>query len=566
MIKSMLPNHQPYQSRQQPALTLNALKPWQQMRWQIMLVCVILASVPLVLVEFITLPRVIDQAEQQIFAQLDSVTELKHDQIRTWIADSYTVISILLSSPVTREIGDFLAIPTPSAQQQESINTLLRVAVEHFDEDASHVGEVQKHLFSEYLVYSPEGRILAASDPMQLGKVVTTKPYFLPSLTSDTLHPPFYPPGEEHFAIFITQRIFDDQDKLLGVLAAHCNPDILDGLMLQRAGLGKSGETYLISKEGNYFLTPSRFNGYPLIHSYRSLGIDAGLAGNNGHDIYVNYENPPQYVMGVYRWVPELHAALLSEIKEEEAMQAVALVEGTSITVAIAIALFAALLGLFFATRIAAPIRSLTQAAMQIAQGDYEQRTTITTRNEIGVLARSFESMAAQVKQLVEELEQRVAARTNDLQSALQQREQTVTELQESLAIRDQLNMTIRELSSPVLPLIDGVIVVPLIGVIDSQRAQMLMSEVLNHIKRSHAHIVIIDVTGVPIIDTQVAQALVHTATAAVLLGARPILVGIRPEMAQTLVSLGVDLKVLEPHADLHSAILLALGPYSKSR
>lgn len=562
----MFPNQQLSQTAKHSTSASTALPLLRQLRWQILIVFVLLAILPILVVEIITLPRVMEQAETQVFQQLDSVAQLKGDQIQSWISNSHIALDLLLVGPMSEEVKAFLKTPQPTPQQQERINGMLQSAVATIHERQGSTHLHHDTLFTGYFIYTPEGRIVATSDPLQQGQSIVATQYFTSSLEADMMHAPFYAAGSENFSIFVTHRIFDDQGTLLGIMVAQSNTDILSEMMLQRTGMGESGETYLVSKENNYLLTPSRFQGYPMTRAYRSQGIDEGLSGSNGHAVYQNYEREPALVLGSYRWIPELHVALVAEVKDQEALKSIDLVERVSITVAIVVALLVGLLSLFLAGRIGTPISRLTQAAIQIAQGDLDKRVSVKSTNEIGVLASSFNSMAGRVKQLVEELEQRVAARTNDLQTALQQREQTVTELQESLAIRDQLNMTIRELSSPVLPLIDGVIVIPLIGVIDSQRAQMLMSEVLSHIKRSHAHIVIIDVTGVPIIDTQVAQALVHTATAAVLLGARPILVGIRPEIAQTLVSLGVDLKVFEPQADLRSAILLALGRYSKGR
>ena len=95
----------------------------------------------------------------------------------------------------------------------------------------------------------------------------------------------------------------------------------------------------------------------------------------------------------------------------------------------------------------------------------------------------------------------------------------------------------------------------PLSGVIDTTRATLLMQSLLWAIEQHSAETVIMDVTGVPIIDTQVARALLQTAGAARLLGAQTILVGLRPELAQTIVGLGVTFTNLVTRADLQSGI-----------
>ena len=117
------------------------------------------------------------------------------------------------------------------------------------------------------------------------------------------------------------------------------------------------------------------------------------------------------------------------------------------------------------------------------------------------------------------------------------------------------LSQTIRELGCPIIPLMSGVLLVPLIGAIDSQRAQQIISAVLEAIAGQRAQTVFLDVTGVPIVDTQVASSLIQTARAAMLLGARVAMVGIRPEIAQSIVGLGIDLSHLKMYSDLASAI-----------
>jgi len=118
----------------------------------------------------------------------------------------------------------------------------------------------------------------------------------------------------------------------------------------------------------------------------------------------------------------------------------------------------------------------------------------------------------------------------------------------------------LRELSTPLIPILDGVVAMPLIGAIDSARAQQIMETLLEGIGEKRASIAILDITGVRVVDTQVANALIRTAQAAQLLGARVILTGITPEVAQTLVQLGIDLRSVATRSTLQSGIAYALA------
>jgi rsbT co-antagonist protein RsbR len=113
----------------------------------------------------------------------------------------------------------------------------------------------------------------------------------------------------------------------------------------------------------------------------------------------------------------------------------------------------------------------------------------------------------------------------------------------------------LQELSTPVIPITDQVLVLPLVGAIDSRRAQQVLAAVLDQLAASHAQIVFLDITGVPIIDTQVAHALIQTSQAVQLLGARLVLTGIRPEVAQALVGLGVELGAIVTYSTLQRGL-----------
>ena len=121
------------------------------------------------------------------------------------------------------------------------------------------------------------------------------------------------------------------------------------------------------------------------------------------------------------------------------------------------------------------------------------------------------------------------------------------------------------ELSTPVVKLWDGVLALPMIGTLDSARTQVVMESLLQRIVETGAEIAIIDITGVPTVDTLTAQHLIKTVTAARLMGADCIISGIRPQIAQTIVHLGVDLADVSTKATLADAFRLALGRTGQS-
>ncbi|MES3036851.1 MAG: STAS domain-containing protein [Bdellovibrionota bacterium] len=121
------------------------------------------------------------------------------------------------------------------------------------------------------------------------------------------------------------------------------------------------------------------------------------------------------------------------------------------------------------------------------------------------------------------------------------------------------------ELSTPVVKLWDGILALPMIGTLDSNRTQVVMESLLEKIMETGSEVAIIDITGVPTVDTLVAQHLIKTVTAARLMGAECIISGIRPQIAATIVHLGVELGNIATKATLADAFILALSRTGKN-
>jgi anti-anti-sigma regulatory factor len=190
------------------------------------------------------------------------------------------------------------------------------------------------------------------------------------------------------------------------------------------------------------------------------------------------------------------------------------------------------------------------QVLAKVAAGNLDQRVTVATEDdalahlEMGINFLLMDLRAS---------EKSNRGKTDTLQ-------QQKAELQQQLELIGNQSRALIELSTPVLELWDGVVAVPLIGTIDTARAQQLLENLLNAINRVHAAVVIIDITGVPIVDNPVANHFIKTVQACRMLGSEVILTGVSPPIAQTLVKLGVDLADLETRGSLQAGISHALA------
>ena len=255
-------------------------------------------------------------------------------------------------------------------------------------------------------------------------------------------------------------------------------------------------------------------------------------------------------------------AQAIAQGKARRAQRAeAALLESTtsSMWLVLAIAVLALVVAvawcLFFPTHLMRPIAVLQAATSRLASGDLSARVGLKRADELGVLGQHFDEMALMIQQRTCDLEEQ----HKHANMARVEAEAARAETAEQLATIEQQRTVIREMSVPVLPLSQSALVLPLIGALDSERMRMVQEQVLRSIEQSSARYLILDITGVPIVDTAVAQGLIMVMQATRLLGAEVVLVGIRPEVAQAVVGLGIHLGDMVTRSSLQSGIAFVL-------
>ncbi len=168
------------------------------------------------------------------------------------------------------------------------------------------------------------------------------------------------------------------------------------------------------------------------------------------------------------------------------------------------------------------------------------------------------ETLARQLTQANQDLETRIAERTAALQAALAESEQRQAALAAALAENERQRREIQAMSVPVLAVRDGMLVMPLIGALDGERIALAQQRALQAIEQAQGRLLLLDITGVPFLDQTAADGLIALAQSARLLGAQVVLIGVSPEVAQTLVSLGIDLSNLQIARDLRDVVTRA--------
>ncbi|WP_129633140.1 STAS domain-containing protein [Candidatus Oscillochloris fontis] len=166
-------------------------------------------------------------------------------------------------------------------------------------------------------------------------------------------------------------------------------------------------------------------------------------------------------------------------------------------------------------------------------------------------LSQQREQQLAENQHLLEQQE----VLNRELRKSLEQVRQREQELRTEQAHNQDLMRTVDELVAPIIPITDEIVVAPLVGTFNQARLTVLADDLLNHVGRQHIRVIILDVTGLLTFDTATAQALLMVMESCRLMGTETILVGVQPEIAQTIIGLGIDLRHITTRATLQEAI-----------
>ncbi|MCC7207073.1 MAG: PAS domain S-box protein [Anaerolineae bacterium] len=358
--------------------------------WMLTLVVVALAVAPMTIVTSLVIDQADSQARHHAAAHLESVAEIKRSETQAWLNHQATILSVILADPAESQAAYRVLTRQASEAESAAFRTVLEGQLD------------AQTAFGELFLYGTDGRIVLSTTDRQIGKIVAGQPYFAPSLSALHIQPPYYEVFTGDLNVVISRPVHRPSGSLVGVLAGRLKLDELSRMMLQRTGLGATGETYLVSAQSNYLVTNSRFEGYPASRAYHSQGIDRALDGNDGTGIYEDYRGVE--VVGAYRWLPELQSALLAEMNVSEALAEsyhMRAITGRLVFLASAGAI---IIGLLVTLRIARPIMALRTAAVAIAAGDYARRARVRRHDEVGQLAMAFNTMTQRLVQTIGEL------------------------------------------------------------------------------------------------------------------------------------------------------------------
>ncbi len=353
--------------------------------------------------------RATDDLTGSIYERLDAVVENKTASLNRWL-DEQTRNAVLVGAlPGFGDDARVFLDPASAATDRTTAEARLR---ETLDTMVTKTADAR-----EIFILDLDGNIRLSTVPGLEGVAQADQPYFQRGVSHTTIQNIYNSPLTGGPTITVATPLFDANGggRRVGVVAANLQLDRLDGIILESAGLGETGQTYLLGTDSRF--VHERMNTGAFANGVHSSGIDAALAGTNGQGLYSDYRGVP--VIGVYEWLPARDAAIVAEISQDEAFQSargLALVVGI---VGLVSALLLAVAIWLVARRVTRPLLELAGVASRVQAGDLEATARVSSTDEVGTLAVAFNDMTAQLRQNVETLERRVDERTAELTSAL---------------------------------------------------------------------------------------------------------------------------------------------------
>lgn len=341
---------------------------------------------------------------ENAFNALNSVAVLKSNAIHEWLQVLQTNLPLAFENQDVRD-GVFALLEND--ENYVLSQPQLRRQLSAFKDKTGY--------FVEIFVLDRNGRVVLSTDGAQEGKIHKTQDFFQNGLTGQFVSSPIYEVSFNNYSITFSEPVQTANGTVSGVLAGRANLSRLSEIMEQETALGDFGETYLVSS--NFAaLTTLKNTDFELGQTYvRTQGVSESLKSKtDGAAKYVDYAGNDTF--GVYKLVPELQIALIAEHQERDALEPATHVVQVSFAVIIIGTVLSLVLAVIFTGTITGPIDNLVKVAQNvIGNNNLDIRADVTRNDEIGVLARAFNTMTEQLRIFIGTLEQHVQIRTQAL-------------------------------------------------------------------------------------------------------------------------------------------------------
>jgi GAF domain-containing protein/HAMP domain-containing protein len=376
---------------------------------------VLLVILPLIVVGTLTYFEAQRTLRENVLNNLTTMVILKEQEINRWVQAMEEDVQLLAAGPSLQQWAGAL-LADPAAETSEAATA--------YEDLQAYLDQVlaQKPDFAEILVLEAmEGEVVLSTNRAHEGGSEATSPFFTEGIKATYVQNVYSSPSLGRSTVTIATPLVEEAGtsgltaggEAIGVLAVHLDLARLDAIVLERGRFGPALETYVVDPLGALVaadvVSPEAF-----AHEVHTQAMDAVLLHReDGAGVYDNYRDMP--VIGAYRWLDERDVGLLAEIRLRAALAPARRLAENLLLVGGLAALVVGVIAYGVAWWVSRPVQQLAEAASEMADGNLDRMVTLKRDDEIGALARALNRMAAQLRDLIAELEQRVADRTRDL-------------------------------------------------------------------------------------------------------------------------------------------------------
>jgi GAF domain-containing protein/HAMP domain-containing protein len=340
---------------------------------------------------------------EKTFEQLQVISELKSEQMLAVLEGfERNATQSILNDDLVRQRTLYILEENPGTTvynvNLEAVNSVIR---RNF---------VQSPEFQEIYLYDNSGKVVLSSTSENRNKIIAGESQFVAAAKGQK-YVFINSPDPNQQSIVILTRI-ERNGQFKGGLATRINAASIREIFEKRTGLGETLETYLVVND---------FSAFTQTHAGQATSIETLVTNatfiqkqTEGNGIYPNYAN--QDVLGYFEYLPNLDVVVVSEIVQSEVSEKVLQILFTNISIGIVTALMTLSVVLIISRSISTPVVNLVEKATALAQGNLAARINLAQNDEIGTLARTFNTLGDELQSLIQTLEQKVADRTDDLQ------------------------------------------------------------------------------------------------------------------------------------------------------
>ncbi|MBN2149093.1 MAG: PAS domain S-box protein [Anaerolineales bacterium] len=356
----------------------------------------LLTLVTISLIGYVAYDRARNALAESVYERLNLASSLKQAEIQRWVDDQRQNVILISGLQDVQIATEILLRYEPQDLEYLEAYTLLSNLLE----DSVALKPDWREAF---ILADESGEILISTDKTHEGDFRIEDRYYTQGRLRTFVQPVYPSPVTLKPTLTIATPIYDANHIRQGILAVHLNLDYLDEVMLQRAGMGESGEAYLVDSL-NVFVSSQAFGRDQFPRGVHTVGIDAAVQGQSGQGLYENYAGIP--VVGVYSWLDELKLALLVEIQQQEALTPARRLGLTIFLAGVVVSGLIGIIAYLMALQIARPVLAIRDAADKATAGDLDARAAVLTQDEVGGLANAFNHMTEQIQQLYQSLHQ----------------------------------------------------------------------------------------------------------------------------------------------------------------